>query len=649
MESSTQTHRYRPDIDGLRALAIIPVILYHAKLGCCGGYVGVDIFFVISGFLISSLIIKEVAAGTFTFSGFMERRARRIFPPLLVVVIAAMAAGWFFLDPVNFKILGQSAVAQATGLSNLLFYRLSRYGSGYFSTTLDLRALLHTWSLSVEEQFYVLFPLLLLLLARFRNSVRSQVLLSLAIVSFVLSVLGSYYCRSVAFYLLPTRAWELLLGTLLSLQQNKFSLSPIKRETLGWIGLALILFPITFYTDATRFPGLAALVPCLGTALIIFSGDSKLPTVGRLLASKPFVAVGLVSYSLYLWHWPLLVFANAVAYHLFSQGTALRAAVLVVSAVIAFLSWKFVESPFRKRRIVPNRKQMLGFAACASVGLAMVSLVIVMNNGFPSRIQNNTFLRYLDSRNHHAFRDPALTDAAITGHFANLGRGKPDAPIEFAVWGDSHAMAIASAFDELGHQSSKRGILAAFHGTPPILDYVSEDQVGIQAFGLKNKAPEVEDRVIKFIADNKIKHIILAARWNAYSPSEKFKKQLLATVHAALETGAKVYLLKEVPEPRFDTPRVAAYTALIHGDLDKLGVTRQDYQERVRGFDTLFEEIAQMGATVLDPSPYFLNQNGLFSAVRDGQVYYFDDSHLTIEGARLLKPLFEPIVTDKPK
>ncbi len=265
--ASSNTIAYRPDIDGLRAVAVLGVVFFHAGLGFPGGYVGVDVFFVISGFLITSLILKELRQGTFSLLNFWERRARRILPALTVVVAAIIAAGWFCLMPADYEVLGKQVIALIGFSSNIKFWR----ETGYFDTASETKPLLHTWSLSLEEQFYLLIPLLLAVLFRLRKShwIVPTLLLG-AFVSFGLSVYGSFRAPDATFFLLPTRAWELAAGSLLAFVQ------PIPQARLrtlfAWLGLAAILVPFCFYPPGIRFPGLTALPPVAGAALLIWSG-----------------------------------------------------------------------------------------------------------------------------------------------------------------------------------------------------------------------------------------------------------------------------------------------------------------------------------------------------------------------------------------
>lgn len=291
---------YRADIDGLRAVAVMGVVLYHAGLGVPGGYVGVDIFFVISGFLITGLILKDLERGSFSMVNFWERRARRIFPALAVVVATCLVVGWFLMLPFGYLVMAQSAIALTFFASNFQFWRTA----DYFGPVAEENLLLHTWSLSVEEQFYLIVPLLMVAL----YSLRKRALLPWAaacgvIVSLVLSEWWLRHDPSGAFYLLPSRTWELATGSLLAFARP--FRPAFKPAWIGVFGLLLILFSYLFYSEKTAFPGIAAIPPVLGTALIIWSGNAGQTLFHRAVAWQPLVHIGLLSYSLYLWHWPI--------------------------------------------------------------------------------------------------------------------------------------------------------------------------------------------------------------------------------------------------------------------------------------------------------------------------------------------------------
>ncbi len=618
---------YRPDIDGLRALAVLPVLLFHAKLGCPGGFVGVDVFFVISGYLISALILRELHAETFNIVTFWERRVRRILPALTVVVLATFFAGWLIYLPQDFESVGKSIVAQAMLVSNFFFYLQP---DGYFDAGIDTKPLLHTWSLAVEEQFYLFFPLLLMVLARTKKLSQLKTICIVGLGSFALSIYGSYANTSATFYLLPTRAWELLVGAFLAMMHGRFPGNQLTRESTGLVGLALVCFPMFLYHEGTRFPGLAAVPPCVGAALIIYSSESERSFVGRLLAFKPIVFVGLISYSLYLWHWPVLVFSHYLAG---DQKWPFRVALLVVGTVLAAISWKFIETPFRKRHIFRRRSHLFGFAAVAIAALLILGFTVDYGDGFPSRFSENA-LRYASGRNDHAFRKGISLEQARAGDFVELGSGTADQQISVLIWGDSHAMGVTPVIDDLCRQFSRRGIQVAQHGIPPVLQATASNPVDLPSFG---------DSVLSFVIERKITNVIITGHWKFYAKSDSFKSKLVSTVNTFMASGVRVYLLKDVPDQGFDVPRVAALVSKYGGDLDRLGISREKHAKANSQLEQTFEKISQMGATLLDPAEYFLNSNGLYGAVRNNTALYTDGNHLTVAGARQLFPLFQPI------
>jgi peptidoglycan/LPS O-acetylase OafA/YrhL len=369
---------YRREIDGLRAVALLPVLLFHAGFSWApGGFVGVDVFFVISDFLITSIIVSEMQSGTFTIARFYELRARRILPALSVVMIACLPFAWLWMLPEDARSFGDSLLAVSAFGSNVLFF----FTSGYFDTTAELKPLLHTWSLAVEEQYYILFPLLVMLTWRWGRGVLTALFILLGLISFGLAVYSVNEHAAFAFYMLPTRGWEIMIGACLALV-------PVRRQA-GWIfelagltGLALIAMAVWAFDRTTPFPGAAALVPTCGAALLIACASPQTVS-GRLLGSRALVGIGLVSYSAYLWHQPLLAFARHR-----SSGEpppALLAALLVVALILAWATWACVEAPTRNRQRVPlNRLAWLlsvGWLAIAAAGALALA-----TGGFPTRV-----------------------------------------------------------------------------------------------------------------------------------------------------------------------------------------------------------------------------------------------------------------------
>ena len=375
---------YRSEIDGLRALAVVPVILFHAGFTAfSGGFVGVDVFFVISGYLITSIILQEMNARTFTLAGFYERRARRILPALVFVITACIPFAWAWMQPDDFKEFFQSIVSVSLFASNIFFWRQS----GYFDGDAELRPLLHTWTLAVEEQYYLFFPLLLLLLWRLGKRSIVPTIATLALLSFALAEWGSHNKPTPTFFLLPTRGWELLIGVCVALylserpdQPGHFRNRSIS-ELSGFIGLCLIGYSILAFDKATPFPGVHALAPTIGTALIILCATPE-TTLGRFLGTNWLVSVGLISYSAYLWHQPLFAFARLRSFG--EPGTVMFMCLAGLSMALAWLTWRYIESPFRDRTRT-NQKAIFRLAALATMALICVGFLGQIDGGFKHR------------------------------------------------------------------------------------------------------------------------------------------------------------------------------------------------------------------------------------------------------------------------
>ncbi len=427
---------YRREIDGLRAVAVLPVILFHAGVETFGGgFVGVDVFFVISGYLITSIILKEQQAGTFSIIRFYERRARRILPALFLVALFCIPLSWMWLLPEDLKSFGKSLIAVPTFTSNILFAR----ESDYFAPVAELKPLLHTWSLAVEEQFYVFFPILLILAHKWRKVSAGVLIAVIGVASLGLAQWGLSTYPKVAFYFLPTRAWELMIGALIAvyvLRQNAKKVP--SNELLSALGLLMILISIFAYTKSTPFPGLYALVPTIGTGLVILfaQGDTF---VGRLLATRAFVGLGLISYSAYLWHHPLFAFARHRS--LDEPSLELMLGLSVLSIFLAFLSWRYVERPFRDKTKFTQR-QIFILAGASSAALIVVGAVLSSNDGFANRSATETMafsdLDVMLAPNHglsptceHEF---TLSEKCSTSQSPRV-----------VLWGDSYAMHLSPA------------------------------------------------------------------------------------------------------------------------------------------------------------------------------------------------------------
>ena len=449
---------YRREIDGLRALAVLPVILFHAGFETfSGGFVGVDVFFVISGYLITTIILTELGQGNFSIVNFYERRARRILPALFLVMLVCIPFAWFWLLPHHFLEFGRSLLAVVFFSSNILFWQ----ESGYFANGASEKPLLHTWSLAVEEQYYILFPLFLVL---FWKLGKRSILITLGLVfvsSLALAQWAAYAKPKAAFYLLPTRGWELLIGAFaafyLSLANRKDFGKGIS-EVAGCFGVALIFYAVFAYSKATPFPGFYALVPTIGTVLIILFATQQ-TTVGKFFGNKVFVGVGLISYSAYLWHQPLFAFAKQLG--ITEDRKFLFLMLFGVTIFLAYLSWKFVETPFRVAARV-SRLVILKVSITFFVGFISISALVEINNGYSSRLSFHPTQKVDEANlravmNHYGFRSYPAHSSFTRDPNSGLMRMGNGIGKSVLLIGDSHSYQYWSTFDNFYKQSNLRG------------------------------------------------------------------------------------------------------------------------------------------------------------------------------------------------
>ncbi len=370
---------YRKEIDGLRALAVIPVILFHAGFPWfSGGFVGVDIFFVISGYLITSIIVREKQAGHFSIANFYERRARRILPALFFVLLVSLLPAWFLLLPHELIAFGKSIISVSSFSSNFLFW----HESGYFAEDAEWIPLLHTWTLAVEEQFYLFFPLVILAFWRFRMRSLLIVISLIAIISFTATEWGWRNFPEANFYLIPTRTWELMVGALLAfylyfkpMPQGKFS------QAVSLFGLALIFYAIIFFNKDLPYPSVYTLFPVMGTALIILFTHAD-TWAYQFLSLRIMVFIGLISYSAYLWHWILFVFARL--YTGDELNSSLAGLLSIIALLLAYFSWRFIERPFRNKQRF-TQKQVFISSLIVSLIFISIGLLFILGDGFPQR------------------------------------------------------------------------------------------------------------------------------------------------------------------------------------------------------------------------------------------------------------------------
>ena len=614
--------------------------MFHAGLGFPGGYVGVDVFFVISGFLITSLLLKDLRAGTFSLRDFWERRARRILPALAVLVAAVLGAGWFLLLPADYEALAKQIIALSLFSSNIKFWR----ESGYFDNVAEEKPLLHTWSLSLEEQFYLLIPLLLMVLFRWRKERWVMpVLVVGSVISFVLSVYGSYRFPTPTFYLLPTRAWELAAGALLA-----FAPSPKSRgirTAAGWAGLACILIPYFLYTPGIRFPGLSALPPVAGAVLLIWAGlrmegDGKLPLPSLLLTWRPFVWIGLLSYSLYLWHWPLFAFQKYLGFH--ASSWAVQVGLVVVSFVLALLSLRFIERPFRSKGFVRNRPAVLMLSAGVVSAAMLVAISIWFNRGAEIRFDTKG-QRLISSAKMNLKYCRDLVTKDVPDNLTRLGNGE-DAFSVF-VWGDSHAMAVMPVIDATCKDMGLTAKGATHSATAPVLDWFPH----LSTHGLGMAAPEYNASVVEFLSKADLSkqpvRLVIAARWSYYlsdpSHRESFSQAMEKTIGILASKGIEIFVLGEVPGFDFNPPRSLGVAALTRTSVSHLVSTVAVCQERDRNQKELFDRLKVFNVKIIDPIPYFANAGGVIRPADEQGALWADTHHLSSYGSLRLRPAFE--------
>lgn len=666
--------KYRPDVDGLRSVAVLSIVFFHFKIpGLQGGYIGVDVFYVISGFLIGSIILSDIKNNTFSFINFYRRRIARLYPAYVVMMcFTTLVAFWLFL-PREFREFGKSIVASIFYASNILFFR----ESGYFDTSASLKPLLHTWSLSIEEQFYLLFPGFAYLVFRY---IKKDVIFYLVTVVFIFSLLLSIYQirndRTAVFYLFPFRAWELLLGVMIATGKLPPVISPLVANILAWLGLGFIAVAVGTYTDKTVFPGFAALLPCLGAFLIIHSGSQHRPLVNRLLSRPAPVFVGLISYSLYLWHWPLVLFAQNYLLRdlVYFETTAL----IVVTFILATLSWRYVERPFRLPTNVLRRSatNLFATAALASIILACVGFAIYRTNGLPSRLSPET-ARIAEAASDFLQDWNGCVDKANPFYpgLAHCPIGKPyDADAIFLAWGDSHARAFKNGLDAAAKENGQNGLFVWAGGCPPLFGIEKDETASTAAVDQEcTRQNEGVRRLLE--SSNKIRSVILIGRWSYYAEGKgigvdrqneiKLRRQgagriansdqrvlftevFLETVKHLRDLGMSIYIVQQAPEiPSYTSRRLAAslrkgsltyesaLTDLVLADYSDV-LLRQEVASRVTDRACML-----YGATLLNTHSFFCRDRKC-SAMLGGYPAYFDNNHITVKTSLKIRALFSP-------
>ncbi len=627
---------YRPDLDGLRALAVVPVILFHLGFSYTpGGFVGVDVFFVLSGYLITRQIALDLAEGRFSLLDFYDRRVRRLFPALFAMLLVSMAVAMLVLLPDDLHEFGRSLIAASFSVGNVHFWA----ESGYFARSAESTPLLHTWSLAVEEQYYLLFPPLMMLVWRYGRARATLCVAVVAAVSLAVSIWSTRAAPQAAFYLLPSRAWELLLGSLLALARWQAPSSIRLRNVAALSGLTAIGIAVITYRSSMIFPGLAALLPCLGCALVIWAGEPTgdarsegtpaRPLTVRLLTLPPFVFIGLISYSLYLWHWPLIVFARYLSPELLSIGQA--AVVAIATVAIACASWKLIEQPLRSgSRIWTSSSLRLRYGGAMICCCALLGLTVEIGRGFPW-LQPQAVLAVLaDAKDRSPLRGrchitPKKQGSVGLSETCTFG-GAGQRPV--ILFGDSHGAELSYALAEVAEASGLfvRQITAS--GCPPAVD-----------FSPRGNCVRHIKHMLRGLDEAPRSTVIIAAfyfEWIAREESGRVAfwdglDRVVARLHKA---GHDVVLLGGWPPHRnSNLPRTLALEI-------KAGRSASSYtfpvdEQSAHQIDGRLSMIAARNSALYIPLLEAVCEGkSRCQAYTDGRAIYFDDDHLTVTSAR---------------
>ena len=662
MSQTNSATEYRPEVDGLRAVAIVPVLLFHAGLSAfAGGFFGVDVFFVISGYLITAQLASSEKSGIALLGNFYHRRIRRLFPAIAIVSLVTAVIAYLIMTPSQLRPLFSSFTSTQVFLQNIYLWQ----NSGYWDQSLETSPLMHTWSLAVEEQFYLIFPLLFV--AKSMRNAKS-VLIGVAITIFVLSFFGALIrfgtSSTGAFFLLPYRAWELMAGAIVALYQLKgkqfFKTKPNVSRLISNFGMAMIIIAIILGDKSTRHPGLLTLLPVVGTALLIAFGREPSLT-SRLLSNKLLVAIGKLSYGLYLWHFPILALWRV------DKGTELSGiettAAMVLTFACSYLMWKFAETPFRDRVRTSNKYVAIvattGFVALVSIG------VVGQNTVFGKK--SNSELALLEAQ----ARIPTELDNWIEIDFespisgGSMGVTERSSPMgDVVLLGDSHAGALKDSLSAELERLNLSGVAFIRAGCPPVSNVIVDPPEKFNCTDFN----QIIDIVLK---DTFVTDVILFSRWTFYvegtrytnykgyredgyeikftAPNKKFTSdeerisylgdQIKLTVDRLESTGKRVHLIHPLPELGWD-PISYAKRFIDQGISwhQKLDIPFSDHLERSRRAVEQLDRAASPTTSKLNPADIFCDQQitNWCVASLDNTLYYGDNDHLNENGNKIL-------------
>jgi len=635
MPVSLEKAVYRPDIDGLRAIAVLSVILFHIdKLLVPGGFVGVDIFFVISGFLISLHILQEIEAGKFSIVEFYRRRIKRIAPPMLVVVLITMVVAQLLMIPEDAEHSADSALWSLVSLANVYFWR--HQDTSYFSAASSELPLLHLWSLGVEEQFYIIWPILLLLLYRKRYS-RLFIVLS-GVGAFASYALGQYWFAhdpSFVYYMLPTRAGELLIGALVAvavLRRVETRISESAALVIGWIGLSLIAGSLFLLTEDMVFPGFLALPPTLGAAMLILAGHCAHNRVSNFLAVKLLVWVGLVSYSAYLWHWPLLAF---IRYGHGEVGVIPGIVVLILTFGLAWLSYLYIERPARSSRATAKMVFAVQYIVPAGA-IAVLALGAMYIDGYGLRWQSEEYkssLAALRDRTRPAYlfdyvcQRQRITAADIQNEHCVLGT-KGAAQPKVILWGDSNAAHYVGVIGAIAREAGFSFRNIELGSCPPIF-------ANPEPFVNAKRLPDCLGSAATIrVAIQAADIVIISASWTDYlKRSDNFLDIMFSTTQSLSDAGKQVILMAKAPVVTgYD--RRCREKALSYPFLE-CSYGAASATAEVTSVNNRLKAYAERtpNVTYFDITPYLCPAGRCSAFDAAGKSLYYDPSHLSLQAS----------------
>ena len=610
--------KYRSDIDGLRAVAVIAVFLHHLGSSLLpGGFVGVDIFFVISGFLITSQVFSEVKRNAFSLKGFYQRRINRIVPALVTVLLATVILGAFILSPVDLVRLNVSALLSLLGVSNV--YIWVKYGN-YFAADASEAPLLHTWSLGIEEQFYVIWPLFIVLLYR----LAPRYVLPVLAIGVVAAVGVSEYATGVfataAYYLLPTRFFELMLGGLLGIYLHQPRvIGKLAAHGLALAGYLLIGFSLFALNANSTFPGFNALIPCLGAALLILAGSGDRHS--RLLTSRPMVFIGLISYSLYLWHWPLIAYLNYLG---IAIDLPVATLLIAASILLSWLSWRFVEVPFRRNGATWQFSRVFTRRfALPALGLAAVAALSLQFNGFPQRFGPGvSALEAMTLSKPSEIRSGCHVPNALynTAPNDNCRLGAKKDGVDGIMIGDSFANHFTGMVDILARPNDIALMDYTMDSCPPIIGYTADMPPVYAAHCAKRN-----ERVFSLIEQNHYRYVVLAAIW----PKDSRARDLVeASIKRVVENSGQVIVI--LSNQHIEKAASCPIRRLMFNSKRSCAVPQSALAPYWADVQAKFPQVR-----FIDPNQVICPA-GVCSPIIQGKLLYLDDSHLNEVGARFI-------------